>query len=134
MAAQAAQATQWFALRYGALARHFLNLVASGPARSGVAVRDADLTIVMGRSFSGHSSRAAVVSAHTLTGTVLGRGVRGWRGDWIVSGAGDGIVELRFEPPMKARVLSLPVSIERLRISIEDPAGFVAALAAGTGP
>jgi len=127
-------AVQWFALRYGALAKHLLNLVASGPARSGVAVRDTDLTIVMGRSFTGHSSRAAVVSARTLTDTVVARGVHGWRGDWIVSGAGDGIVELRFAPPMKARVLALPVSIERLRVSIEDPTGFVAALATGTEP
>jgi hypothetical protein len=121
-------APQWFALRYGAVSKHLLNLIASGPARSGIALNDADLGIVMGRSFNGRAPRDAVTSARALADTVVSRGVHGWRGDWLVNGAGDGLVELVFAPPMKAHVLAFPVRVSRLRISVVDPEGFVEAL------
>lgn len=122
---------RWFTLRYGAFSKVLLKLVASGPERSGIAVDGADVTIVMGRSFTGRAPRASVTSARPLTGTVLSRGVHGWRGDWLVNGAGDGLVELRFDPPMEARVLGFPVHARRLRVAVDDPAGFVEAIGAG---
>ena len=86
-----------------------LKLIGSGPEHSGIAVSDADLAIKMGRSFDGRAPRTSVTSARALTDTVISRGVHGWRGDWLVNGAGAGLVELRFEPPMPGHVLLFPV-------------------------
>ena len=86
-----------------------LKLIGSGPEHSGIAVNDADLAIKMGRSFDGRAPRTSVTSARALTDTVISRGVHGWRGDWLVNGAGDGLVELLFEPPMPGHVLMFPV-------------------------
>ena len=122
---------RWFSLRYGTIAKQLLKLVASGPERSGIAVDDADLAIEMGRSFGGRAPRASVTSVRAVAETVISRGVHGWGGDWLVNGAGDGLVEVLFDPPMKARVLAFPVHVRRLRISVDDPAGLVQALGAG---
>ena len=73
-------------------------------------------------SFSGRAPPGSVTSARVLTETVsLSRGVHGWRGDWLVNGAGDGLVEIRFDPPMRAHVLGFPVRVRRLRIAVDDP-------------
>lgn len=82
----------------------------------------------MGWSFEGRAPRASVASALVLEETVLSRGVHGWRGDWVVNGAGAGLAEVRFEPPMKAHVLAFPVRVRRLRVSLDDPAGLARAL------
>ena len=68
-----------------------------------------------------------------MTDSVLSRGVHGWRGDWLVNGAGDGLVELRFDPPMRARVLGFPVHVRRLRVAVDDPDGLVQAIVGGDG-
>ena len=51
----------------------------------------------------------------------------------VVNGAGDGLVELRFDPPMRAHVLGLPVTVRRLRIAVDDPTGLVEAIGARAG-
>jgi hypothetical protein len=110
-----------------------LTLLASGPGRSGIAVGDADVAIEMGVSFGGRAPLPSVTSVRPLEETVISRGVHGWRGDWLVNGAGDGLVEIRFEPPLKAHVLGFPVRVRRLRVSVDDPAGLVRALEGGAG-
>jgi hypothetical protein len=125
-------APQWFTLRYGAFSRSMLRLIGSGPTHSGIAVSDADLAIKMGRSFDGRAPRTSVTSARALTDTVISRGVHGWRGDWLVNGDGSGLVELLFEPPMRGHVLMFPVRVRRLRVSVDDPEGLVAAVGGGT--
>ena len=83
-----------------------MRLVGAGPDRSGIAVREGDVTIRMGWSFSG-------------------------RGDWLVNGAGDSLVEVLFDPPMRARVVGFPVRVRRLRVAVDDPEGLVSALGGG---
>ena len=125
-------APQWFTLRYGVYSKHLLKLIGSGPAHSGVAVSDGDLAIKMGRSFDGRAPRPSVVSARSLTETVISRGVHGWRGDWLVNGSGAGLVEILFDPPIVGHVLVFPVKVRRLRISVDDPDGLVVAVEAGS--
>jgi hypothetical protein len=125
-------APQWFTLRYGAFSRSMLRLIGSGPTHSGIAISDADLAIKMGRSFDGRAPRTSVTSARALTDTVISRGVHGGRGDWLVNGDGSGLVELLFEPPMPGHVLMFPVRVRRLRVSVDDPDGLVAAIGGGT--
>ena len=117
-----------FALRYDGLSRLLLTVLASGPGRSLISLDDTELSVVMGITFRGRAPRAAVTSARKLPGTVFGRGAHGWRGSWLVNGAGDNLVEARFDPPMKARVLAVPVDVRRLTVSVEDPDALVAAL------
>jgi hypothetical protein len=124
-------APQWFTLRYGSFSRPLLKLFGSGPERSGIAVGDADLAITMGPSFGGRAPLESVTSARAVADTVISRGVHGWRGDWLVNGAGDGLVEILFDPPMKARVLGVPIGARRLRVSVDDPDGLVSALSRG---
>jgi len=107
-----------------------LNLVGSGPEHSGIAVSDGDLAVKMGRSFDGRAPRTSITSARALTDTVISRGVHGCRGSWLVNGDGSGLVELQFEPPMRGHVLMFPVTVRRLRISVDDPDGLVDALGA----
>jgi hypothetical protein len=127
-------AVQWFSLRYGAFSRWLLTALASGPGRSGIAVDEADFAVEMGVSFGGRAPLRSVSSVRPLEETVaVTRGVHGWRGDWLVNGAGDGLVEVTFEPPMKAHVLGVPIRIRRLRISVDDPAGFASALHGAAG-
>ena len=124
---------RWFTLRFGAFSKVVLELLASGPARSGIAIDDANVAFAMGRSFGGRAPRGSITYVAPCSGGTLNRGVHGWRGDWLVNGAGDRLVELRFEPAMKARVLGFPVHVRRLRIAVDDPAGLVAAIGAGAG-
>lgn len=126
-------APRWFTLRYGTFSRFLLKVVASGPEHSGIAVDPAELAIKMGRSFDGRAPRASVTSARALPETVLSRGVHGWRGDWLVNGAGDGLVEVLFEPPMPGHVLFVKVRVRRLRIAVDDPDGLVGALTGRDG-
>lgn len=124
---------QWFTLRYGAIAGPLLRLLGCGGLRSGVAVGDGSVAVVMGWSFEGRAPRASVASALVLEETVSSRGVCGWRGDWIVSGSGAGLTEVVFEPPMKAHALAFPVRVRRLRVSVDDPAGLALALNGAAG-
>ena len=119
-------APRWFTLRYGSFSRALLlKLVAAGPEHSGIAVHDGDLAIKMGRSFSGRAPRASVAGARPLADTVFSRGVHGWRGDWLVNGAGDGLVEVLLRSADAAHVCGFPVRVRRLRLSVDDPDGLV---------
>jgi len=111
----------------------FLRLLGLGRRVSGLAVGPNDVAVQMGWGFGGRAPRASVTSARRLEETVISRGVHGWRSDWLVNGAGDGLVEVIFAPPMKARVTGVPVHVRRLRISVDDPDGVVAALRPGDG-
>ena len=120
-----------FPLRYDRFSRLLMTVLASGPRRSGVSVDDAGLSVSMGVSFHGSAPWSAVRSARVVTQTVVSRGVHGWRGDWLVNGAGDGLVEVIFSPPMAGRVVVVPVHVRRLRVAAEDPDGLAAALLSG---
>ncbi len=117
-----------FPLRYGRFSRLLMTMLLSGPRRSGVSFDDGGLLVSMGMSFYGHAPASAVGSAQASTETVVSRGVHGWRGDWLVNGAGNGLVEVTFDPPMAGRVLMVPVHVRRLRVAVEDPGDLVAAL------
>ena len=124
---------RWFTLRFGAFSKVMLELLASGPGSSGIAVDNANVAFAMGRSFGGRAPRGSITHVAPCGGSVLSRGVHGWRGEWLVNGAGDGLVEVRFDPAMKARVLGFPVHVRRLRIAVDDPAGLVAAIGPDVG-
>jgi hypothetical protein len=61
-------------------------------------------------------------------GRVTGWGVHGWRGRWLVNGSSSGLVGVDLNPPARARVGPVPVTVRELRVSVDDPDGLVAAL------
>ena len=123
---------RWFTLRFGRFSGPLLRLLGLGRAHSGVAVGPNGVAVEMGWGFSGRAPLTSITSARALDDeTVISRGVHGWRSDWLVNGAGDGLVEVLFDPRMGARVVGVPVRVRRLRLSADDPAALVAALGPG---
>jgi hypothetical protein len=119
---------RWFPFRYGTFSKLLLSALGCGPGRSGIAIGERDVAVRMGWAFEGRAPLTSVQSARPLDGVVISRGAHGWRGDWLVNGAGDGLVEVMLDPPMPAHVIGVPVRARRLRLSVEDPADFVSAL------
>jgi len=58
----------------------------------------------------------------------LSRGVHGFAGRWLVNGSGQSIVGINLEPRQRGYVLGLPVRLRNLLVSVEEPAGVMAAL------
>ncbi len=119
---------QWFRLRYGRFSKPLLTLLGLGPSRSSVVAGGNEVVVQMGWSFDGHAPATTVTAARPVAGTVISRGVHGWRGRWLVNGDGTGLVEILFDPPMRGHVLFVPVKIRRLIVSAEDPTALTAVL------
>jgi hypothetical protein len=117
-----------FAIRYDPWFRWTAG-VAGLVARWSRVTIDGDRVVVrMSYAFSSTVDRAAIRSATPWAGRVWGWGVHGWRGRWLVNGSSHGILVLAIDPPARARVLGVPVRVRELAISLDDPAGFTAAL------
>ena len=82
----------------------------------------------MGYAFRADVPRASIRSAQRAPDSPLSIGVHGWRGRWIVNGAASPMVAISIDPPARARILGLPVSLRDLRVSVDDPEALVHAL------
>ncbi len=100
------------------------------PSRCYVEVDDTHLRVRMGMWFELDTDRTVVRSAAPDPGRVLGWGVHGWRDQWLVNGSSSGIVRIELEPSVRAWMGPVPLRVRVLRVSVEDPEGVVAALAA----
>jgi|SRR5579859_3828741 len=132
--------TEWFAISYSKAATSRLTawlgtLFGGGPGRSGVEVdpdeirvRMDDFKLAVPRS----SVRAVARSQAQLRGTT---GVHAGRGQLLVNGSTDGLVELTIEPPCyTGRTLNTMFVKERVNsliLSLVDPDGFIAAVEGG---
>jgi hypothetical protein len=52
----------------------------------------------------------------------------GWRGRWLVNGAAGPLVALSLDPPVRARLLGLPIRLRELIVSVDDPDAIEAKL------
>lgn len=100
------------------------------PERCRVEVDDGELRVRMGWPFRLDAPRARVRSVGLDTDRVWGWGAHGWRGRWLVNGSSQGLVRVEFAPAVRAHTTSFPVLVTRLRVSVDDPDGLVAALQA----
>ena len=90
---------------------------------------DGDQIVVwMSYTFRSAFDRSAIQSVRPWSGRVWSWGVHGWRHRWLVNGSSRGILVLTIDPPANARVLGVPVRVRELGVSLDDPAGFAAAL------
>ena len=119
---------RWFPFRYGSFSKLLLGVLGCGPGRSSIVLGERDVAVRMGWAFEGRAPLKSVRSARPVDGFVISRGAHGWRGNWLVNGAGDGLVEVTLDPPMRALVMGVPVKARRLRLSVDDPADFASAL------
>jgi hypothetical protein len=103
------------------------------PAGSWVEVPGGRLLVRMGWAFSLDTPVEHVRTAEPYDGRVWGWGVHGWRGRWLVNGSSSGIVRIELNPPGRGRSAGFPIGVRELLVSVEDPAGLIAALDAGTG-
>lgn len=98
------------------------------PSNSDVVVGATDVTIRMGWAFSATIPRSAITSATADEDRVLGWGVHGWRGKWLVNGSSSRIVRIDVDPATSGSVIVVPVKVRSVRVSVDDPSGLIAAL------
>jgi hypothetical protein len=99
------------------------------PSSAFVDVADDAISVRMGWAFRSTFDRKRVAAVAKYRGSIaLTRGVHGWAGEWLVNGAGDGVVEIDLEPAQRAYVLGAPVGLRRLLVSVTDPGALVDAL------
>jgi hypothetical protein len=92
-------------------------------------VSDDDVAVRYGALFSADIPRAAIRSvgrASTSRGWAIG--AHGWKGRWVVNGSRRELVELVLEPPVRGRTMGVGVTVRSLVVSVEDPAGLIAAV------
>jgi hypothetical protein len=120
-----------FALRYSPAIRWLLSPIGLGPAHSGADVYHGFVRIRMGWAFHADVGRTSITGARLFPGTV--RWTAGahtnLRGRWLVNGAGSGLVELTMDPPSEGWSGGFPIHVRSLLIGLEDPDGFLRALA-----
>jgi hypothetical protein len=117
-----------FPIRFDAVYRVVSTALLLLPADSYVELAGDEVRVRMAWGFRSRFSRAAIAAAALSDRRPISRGVHGFAGRWLVNGAGDGIVSLDLRPAQRAWVLGFPVRLRTLLVSVQDPAGLVAAL------
>ena len=110
---------------------HAMRVLGLSPGSSWVDVADESLHVQMGWAFSLRAPLAHVRDACPDDRRVLGWGVHGWRGRWLVNGSSSRIVRIDLAPPARARTGPFPITVHELRVSVNDPEGLICALAVG---
>ena len=119
--------TRSFPIRYGVF-RHLLIAMGAGPNHSGVTIDGDTLRVHMGWFFRADVPVASVAGARPDHQIVGGVGAHGWRGNWLVNGAANGLVRIEIDPPARAKVIGIPQRLTTLRVSVEQPEELLAAL------
>jgi len=114
-------------ISYGVF-RPLLSVMGLGPAFSGVTRVGNELRVAMGWGFRATVPLASITDAVPTHGMIGGIGVHGWRGSWLVNGAASGLVCLTIDPPVRAQVIGVPVTLKRLTLSMEQPEDFLRSL------
>jgi hypothetical protein len=119
-----------YSMRLDTWWRPLLLVMGVTPERAYVEVDDAHVTVRFGR-FHYSVPRAEIVEARRVRGHWLyGIGVHtNFVSELIVNGSLAGLVMLQAREPQRAAVLGMPIRYNRLYLSLEDPSGFLGALA-----
>ena len=122
-----------FDLPRGAAPMNAVLTLGAIPERSRyVDLDDDSLVVRLGWGFRLRVSRASVVAALPDRGRIGGIGAHGWGGTWLVNTTSKGLVRLELDPPGRATVCGVPVTVRVLRVSVEDPEAFLAAVRTGS--
>ena len=116
-------------MRYHPLFAPLAWLTGMWTSRSGVTVEDGVVRVRMGWAFRAVLPVRAISSARAVPSPWwLGIGVHGLRGTWAANGSRRGTVEICLAPAQRARALGIPVRLERLYVSVQEPEALVAAV------
>jgi hypothetical protein len=119
--------TTRFPIRFTGLNRA-MAVLGMSPARSWVEVGDDVIRVRMGWAFKLDAPLVNARDARPDSTRVWSWGVHGWRGRWLVNGSSSGLVRVDFDPPVRARMGPIPLSVRELRVSVENPDALVIAL------
>lgn len=120
-----------YEFRYDRWCGWLLGLMGHGRRLSHIQVNDSTVRVRMGLAFATTIPRASVTSVVDVGHRrVLGWGVHGWRGRWLVNGSSSGLVTIALDPPVRARVMGIPVRLRELTVSVVEPAALIADLGA----
>lgn len=90
---------------------------------------DTDLDVRLGWAFHVHLPRTSITSAAEDHRRVYGWGAHtSFHGRWLVNTSSRGLVRLTVDPPAQGRCSGLPITVRELRLSLQDPDAFLAAL------
>ena len=109
------------AIRYTPALVPIFTLLGLGPTRSGGWVGRDSLRVTMGWGFHAEIPLRLVREIGPDGAAVTGWGVHGWRGQWLVNGSSSGLVRLKLDPEVHARVMGIPVRLRTLRLSLVNP-------------
>ena len=120
-----------FQFSYNAFIRLLMTPMLLGPRHSFVRVDDDRVSVRMGLggwAFASGLPRSSLTEVKRVAGPVLGWGVHGWRGLWLVNGSSRGLVRMTIDPRARGHCLGFPLRIRQLTVSLADPDGFVRAV------
>ena len=122
-----------FALPRGAPPIRALLGVLAIPEHSRYAALDAtELRVRLGWSFRLVAPRESVVAALRDRDRIGGIGAHGWHGTWLVNTTSKGLVRIVLDPPARATVCGVPVTVRVLRLSLAEPDAFLSDLRSGS--
>ena len=132
-----APGTGWFAISFSKAGTDRITawldtLFGGGPGRSGVKVAAGEIRVRMA-DFKLNVPRSSIRSARRSQARLRGTtGVHASRGQLLVNGSADGLVELAIDPPCyTGRTLNtmfVNQKVTSLILSLADPEGFIAAV------
>jgi hypothetical protein len=96
------------------------------------ALDDDELNVRLGWSFQLTAPRESVVAVLRDHDRIGGIGAHGWRGTWLVNTSSHGLARIVLDPPARATVCGVPVTVKVLRVSVAEPDAFLAALQHGS--
>jgi hypothetical protein len=98
-----------------------------GPARSGIKVTPDQLRVRMGWAFDATIPIRDIRHAErSVPPVILGWGVHGWAGRWLVNGSRQGVVRIDIEPATQGKVIGISVRLATLLVSVVQPEKFLA--------
>ncbi|MGB8858366.1 MAG: hypothetical protein WCC60_03875 [Ilumatobacteraceae bacterium] len=118
-----------FAIRYDGPSGVLIRALGMGPHWSGVVLDESELRVRLGWGFRARIPRSSITTATRNTGRYFSRGAHGWRGRWLVNGAGRGLVTITIDPHARAYTMGFPLRLRELTISLEAPDELIEALA-----
>jgi hypothetical protein len=124
-------ATTRFPILFSPAARILFRLLLVPPSSAYVELGPDTIHVRMSWAFSGRIPRRLVSSAGPGKPPMIRftAGAHGWAGRWLVNGSALGIVTVKLAEPTRAYVTGFPIRLKELSVSLEDPDGFLAALA-----
>ena len=115
-----------FEIRYAALLKPLLGAMGMGPAQSGIKVTPDQLHVQMGWAFEATIPiRDIRHTERSVPDLILGWGVHGWAGRWLVNGSRQGVVRIDIDPATQGKVIGIPVRLATLLVSVVQPEKFL---------